>query len=63
MEQRTKAVENFINEMAQIPVPSANPTPIEGLKYAMCLMALADKLFDTGYRAGLTEKTINDLEK
>lgn len=62
MEQKQKAVEQFINDMALIPPPSTTPTPIEGLKYLVGLMSIAEKLFDAGFSAGLTEKTIKDLD-
>lgn len=63
MEQKHKAVEQFINDMALMPTPSTTPTsPIEGLKYLVGLMSIAEKLFDAGFSAGLTEKTIQYLD-
>ena len=63
MEQKAKAVEVFFDGLNKLPPHSPNPSVFEMLNYTTKLMALAEKVFEAGYNAGLTEKTINDLNK
>lgn len=63
MEQKQKAIEEFLNNLAKLPKPSSNPSVFEALIGLKMISALAEKVFEAGYRAGLTEKTINDLSK